>query len=143
MSNVLTDEEIQEMRNRAKLNDNRQIDPLPFARDVIAAVLAKAGEQEPLRYVLIGSNGEVVGKLFQAKLQAENYAESMLVGDFTATAIYAYPLPQQAIPELEIIGYTTRYFLDDCKAGNQSLSSMVLNIECPVDGIAIAAIKTT
>lgn len=38
----LSDEEIQEIRNRAKLNDNRQIDPMSFARDIERAVLAKA-----------------------------------------------------------------------------------------------------
>lgn len=54
---MLTDEEIMEIRNRAKLNSNRQIDPLPFARDVIKAVLAKAmpiPKQEPIAPILSG-----------------------------------------------------------------------------------------
>ena len=38
---MLTDEEIMDIRNRAKLNDNRQIDPLAFARDIERAVLGK------------------------------------------------------------------------------------------------------
>lgn len=47
---MLTDEELMEIRNRAKLNSNRQIDPLPFARDVIEAVLAKAIAQQDRRH---------------------------------------------------------------------------------------------
>lgn len=82
---MLTDEEIQEIRNRAKLNDNRQIDPIAFARDVIAAVLARAGEQEP------------VGFIKQDLTPFLYYKDSLKLkpDDF----LYAHPLPSQAVPE--------------------------------------------
>jgi hypothetical protein len=42
---MLSDEEIQDIRNRAKLNDNRQIEPMAFARDIERAALAKVSKQ--------------------------------------------------------------------------------------------------
>ena len=43
---MLTDEEIMDIRNRAKLNDNRQINSMLFARDIERAVLAKVMQSD-------------------------------------------------------------------------------------------------
>jgi hypothetical protein len=47
-TSILTDEEIRDIRNRAKLNDNRQIDPLLFARDIERAVIEKMNADDVL-----------------------------------------------------------------------------------------------
>jgi len=95
---MLTDEELMEIRNRAKLNSNRQIDPLPFARDVIKAVLAKAGEQEPKWYIE-NATKEVFSPSEHNFLLS---AGTFMPDEFDP--LYAHPLPAQAIPNHVGIG---------------------------------------
>lgn len=91
---MLTDEEIRDIRNRAKLNDNRQIDPLAFARDIERAVLGKlAGKQEP---IFIGRWDD------DARFSPINFVEGLVRSSIpNGTAIYAHSIPAQsaAIPE--------------------------------------------
>lgn len=60
---MLSDEEIQDIRNRAKLNSNRQIDPMSFARDIERAVLAKAQVPDAIALLqrVAGSSTESIG----------------------------------------------------------------------------------
>jgi hypothetical protein len=117
---MLTDEEIMDIRNRAKLNSSRQIDPLPFARDVIKAVLAKAGEHEPdiekLGDQLANAEIAIQSLLEQKPAYRMGYQydegneDPDLGGDLVlyqldgkdypvGTLFYAHPLPAQEIPE--------------------------------------------
>lgn len=93
---MLTDEDIMEIRNRAKLNDNRQIDPMAFAREIERAVLAKAGEQEPVAYGI--PNSAITGKAQPMMTlhheRCGQYPELMV-------PLYAHPLPAQAIPDIK------------------------------------------
>lgn len=90
MSNVLTDEEIMSIRNRAKLNDNRQIDPMAFAREIERAVLAKAGEQEPVAWIVRCKRSGLIG-------QAEPNEKATNPDYWTDSfPVYAHQLPAQA-----------------------------------------------
>lgn len=91
---MLTDEEIIEIRNRAKLNDNRQIDPMAFARQIECAILAKVMpilKQEPVFEV--GRHGKS-GDYFINQLSSK-------VKIHKGMKLYAEPQPAQAaaIPE--------------------------------------------
>lgn len=107
---MLTDEEIMDIRNRAKLNDNRQIDPMSFARDIERAVCGGVdfyfdkipdGEtmlyaepvpmpkQEPFAYCYTDVNG-------RAKELCESPDCQIPQDKRVITALYKEPQPAQA-----------------------------------------------
>ena len=67
-----------------------------FARDIESAVLAKAGEQEPVAYCYPWD----AKKLQTTECSAEVYSIPVVCPDGESSfALYAAPLPAQAIPE--------------------------------------------
>lgn len=102
---MLTDEEIMDIRNRAKMNDNRQIDAMAFARDIERAVLAESGEQKADLYIVY--NGVCISGLYYDAESAKAYADSKQkehslsgsIASFHVKEMYCRPLPAQAIPE--------------------------------------------
>ena len=113
---MLSDEEIQDIRNRAKLNDNRQIEPMAFARDIERAVLAKAAKQEPVGYVVVGQGIS----FYKTTLEEANHqANSLEWRDDKKPIIYpvfkSYPiaLDQKEIwfRRVEVQGYPVEHLV--------------------------------
>lgn len=96
MSNVLTDEEIMAIRNKCS-HDNGVIISMDFAREIERAVLAKAGEQEPVGWEITDGEGGCFysnDEPSQSDIEhAERYGRKYYPR-------YAHPAPQQAIPEV-------------------------------------------
>ena len=88
---MLTDNELIEIRNRAKLNDSRQIDPMAFARDIERAVLAKAREQDPIYMWRLEDDGWMDC--------TKEWFESDIASGYEKRIVYAHPLPAQEIPD--------------------------------------------
>ncbi len=90
---ILSEEEIQEIRNRAKLNDNRQIEPMAYARAIERAVLARVSQQEPIYMWRLEDDGwmECTKEWFDADISS----------GYEKRIVYAHPAPPQAaaIPE--------------------------------------------